>query len=217
MWGNGHSTRRPRFEPTRASGILARVPDFSRRLLDLFEAIHPLDRVPRAGFLLRGVTEPESVSAHSHFVSLMALLVTDELPGEFDQAKVLAMALTHDLSESVTMDVPMPAADRHLREAKSAAEQAITEQMLDRFDARYARYHREFIEASSPEARLLRGLDKAQMMIKVLMYEREHRGRLEEFWTNPRNFEDFGVDFVSQLFNDICAEAGRARPKAARL
>jgi putative hydrolase of HD superfamily len=189
------------------------MPDFMRRLLDLFETIHPLDRVPRAGFLLRGVAEPESVSAHSHFVSLMALLVTDELPGEFDQVKVLAMALTHDLSESVTMDVPMPAADRHLREAKSVAEQAITEQMLNSFGARYAAYHREFIEASSPEARLLRGLDKAQMMIKVLMYEREHRGRLEEFWINPRNFEDFGVECVSQLFDAICAEAGRARPQ----
>jgi putative hydrolase of HD superfamily len=190
--------------------------DFTRRVLDLFEAIHPLDRVPRAGFLLRGVAEPESVSAHSHFVSLLALLVTDEFPGDFDQAKVLAMALTHDLSESVTMDVPMPAADRHLRNAKAEAEQVITEKLLDGFSARYARFHKEFIDASSPEARLLRGLDKAQMMIKVLMYEREHRGRLEEFWANPRNFDDFGVECVSRLFNTICSEAGRARPTGPR-
>ena len=187
---------------------------FTRRILDLFEAIHPLDRVPRAGFLLRGVAEPESVSAHSHFVSLMALLVTEEYPGDFDQAKVLAMALTHDLSESVTMDVPMPAVDKHLREAKAEAEQAITERLLGDFSPRYAEYHKEFTEASSPEGRLLRGLDKVQMMVKVLMYEHEHRGRLEEFWANPRNFDDFGVECVSRLFDAICAEAGRERPTA---
>jgi putative hydrolase of HD superfamily len=185
---------------------------FAQRLIALFEAIHPLDRVPRAGFLLRGVVDPESVSAHSHFVSLMALLVAREYPGEFDQAKALAMALTHDLSEAVTMDVPMPAVDAHFREAKAAAEQAITERLLDSFGAQYAAYHREFADASSPEARLLRGLDKVQMMIKVIMYEREHRGRLEEFWANPRNFDDFGVPCVSELFNAICAEADRARP-----
>ncbi len=188
------------------------MPSFEQRLLSLFEAIHPLDRVPRAGFLLRGVSEPESVSAHSHFVALMALLVTEHCPGEFDQAKVLAMALTHDLSEAVTMDVPMPAVDQHLREAKAEAEQAITERMLDSFDKRYAAYHREFLQASSREARLLRGLDKAQMMIKVIMYEHEHRGRLEEFWTNPRNFDDFGIEPVSRLFDAICAQAGRSRP-----
>jgi hypothetical protein len=50
------------------------------------------------------------------------------------------------------------------------------------------------------------------MMIKVVMYEREQKGRLEEFWANPRNFEDFGVEPVSRLFDAICAEAGRVRP-----
>lgn len=187
---------------------------FEQRVISLFESIHPLDRVPRAGFVLRGVPEPESVAAHSHFVALLALLVTEQHPQAFDQAKVLAMALTHDLSESVLMDIPMPAVDEHLRDAKAAAEQVITERLLDSFGIRYGAYHREFLDASSPEARLLRGLDKVQMMVKVLMYEREHKGRLEEFWINPRNFEDFGIGAVSRLFDAICAETGRTRPTA---
>jgi putative hydrolase of HD superfamily len=190
------------------------MPSFEQRLIALFETIHPLDRIARAGFVLRGVTEPESVAAHSHFVSLMTWLVTEQYPGAFDRGKALALALTHDLSESVTMDVPMPAVDEHLREAKAEAEQAITERLLDSFGPQYGAYHREFLDASSPEARLVRGIDKAQMMAKVLMYERERRGRLDEFWTNPRNFEDFGIEAVSRLFDVICAEAGRVRPRA---
>src|SRR5690242_21894441 len=96
---------------------------FEKRVIDLFETIHPLDRIARAGFVLRGVTEPESVAAHSHFVSLMALLFADRYPEEYDRGKLLAMALTHDLCESLLMDIPMPTADAHLREVKEVAEQ----------------------------------------------------------------------------------------------
>ena len=74
--------------------------------------------------------------------------------------------------------------------------------------------HAEFNVAESPEARLLRGLDKAQMMIKVINYEREQRGGLEEFWHNAKNFNAFGVVEVDELFEAICARAGRVRPRA---
>ena len=185
---------------------------FERRVLDLFEAIHPLARVARAGYVMRGVPEPESVAAHSHFVALLALLLIEEYPGRFDPAKTLSIALTHDLCEAELMDIPMPAADAHFREAKSAAEQAITEKLFAGFDEKFGRYHQEFLDASTLEARLIRGLDKAQMMIKIIMYEREGRGRLAAFWSNPKNFNDFGVEEVSRLFDAICEEARRERP-----
>ena len=65
---------------------------FAEDLLLLFWKIHELDRVPRAGFLLRGVPDPESVAAHSHFLATLALLFVRENPGDYDQGKVLAMA-----------------------------------------------------------------------------------------------------------------------------
>lgn len=185
---------------------------FESRVIRLFEEIHPLDRVPRAGYVLRGVPEPESVAAHSHFVALLALLVCDACPGEFDREKALAMAIMHDLAEARLMDIPMPAGDAYLKEAKQEAEQAIFDDLLAGFPARYAAYHRELLEVSSPEARLIRGLDKAQMMLKIVMYEKEGRGRLAEFWNNPRNFADFGVEAVNRLFDAICVYAGKKRP-----
>lgn len=183
------------------------------RMIRLLEDIHPLDRVPRAGYVLRGVAEPESVAAHSHFVALLTLLVCDACPGQFDRGKALTMAIMHDLAEARLMDIPMPAGDAYLKDAKRDAEQAVFEDLLDGFPAHYAQYQRELLEASSPEARLIRGLDKAQMMIKILVYQKEGRGRLEEFWTNPRNFADFGIDAVARLFDAICAHAGKPRPK----
>lgn len=93
--------------------------DFAHHVVELFEEIHPLDRIARAGYVLRGVTEPESVAAHSHFVSVMALLFADKYPDLFDRERVLTMALIHDLSEAQPMDIPMPAGDAYLREASS--------------------------------------------------------------------------------------------------
>ncbi len=186
---------------------------FVDHVMELFEAIHPLDRVPRAGYILRGVPDPESVAAHSHFVSLLALLFVEKYPEQFDARRALAMALVHDLSEARIMDIPMPYADAYLDEAKSKAEQAIAEDLLGALPGNLAAFHQEFLDAETPEARLLRGLDKAQMMIKIVYYEREHRGRLEEFWLNPRNFNDFGIQAVSELFDTICAHAGHERPR----
>lgn len=186
---------------------------FCERVVALFETIHPLDRIARAGYVLRGVPEPESVAAHSHFVSLLVLLFVDHFPDRFDGRKALSMALVHDLAEAKTMDIPMPAADAHFSEAKHAAELHITEEMMRAFGDSYAAYQAELAEAQSPEARLVRGLDKAQMMMKIVMYEREGKGRLKEFWDNPKNFADYGVDCVSDLFDAICADAGRSRPR----
>lgn len=186
---------------------------FVDRVVRLFQSIHPLDAVPRAGYVLRGVAQPESVSAHSHFVSLLALVFTQEYPGEFDAERAMAMALVHDLSEARIMDIPMPYADAYLRDAKHHAEQAIIEDLFEGFPGHFAELHRDFNEARTKEAKLLRGLDKAQMMLKILCYQREGRGWLEEFWQNPKNFNDYGIQPVGALFDAICAKAGRPRPR----
>ncbi|MCK5862453.1 MAG: HD domain-containing protein, partial [Candidatus Hydrogenedentes bacterium] len=167
--------------------------DFAVQVLELFHKIHPLDRVPRAGFLLRGVPDPESVSAHSHFFALLALLYVNAYPDEYDLGKTLSMALVHDLSEAQLMDIPMPVANTWLGEAKQEAEQGIFNDLFAAFPTTYSNLHDEFLAGKSAEARLLRALDKAQMMLKVLSYEREGRGRLDEFWENPCNFDDRGI------------------------
>ncbi|HOQ32156.1 MAG TPA: HD family hydrolase [Candidatus Hydrogenedens sp.] len=186
--------------------------DFCERVLHLFREIHPLDRVPRAGFLLRGVSIPESVSAHSHFLSLLALLVIEEYPGHWDGEKVLTMAIIHDLAEAKMMDMPMPITQKYFSREKLQAEQAVFDKLMESFSSKYSELHREFHEVSSPEAKLVRGLDKVQMMLKVLNYEREHQGDLTEFWNNPKNFNDYGVEVTRQLFRTICEHAGKKLP-----
>lgn len=195
--------------------ILTTMSDFGHRIVRLFEDIHPLERVPRAGYLLRGVTEPESVAAHSHFLALMALLVVEEYPERFDVRKVLGMALIHDLAEARLMDIPNPACTDDLKAAKDHAERVILASMLDGFPAHLMAWRDELAAGASPEARLIRGLDKAQMMVRVMMYGREGRGRLDEFWTNPVSFDDYGLEPVRAIFDALCRHAGRDRPNSS--
>jgi len=198
-----------------AGGREASPAPFEAHVIRLMQAVHPLERIPRAGYVLRGVTEPESVAAHSHGVALLTLLFCDRYEEAFDKGKALALALIHDLAEARLMDIPMPAAQAHLKEAKAEAEQAVLEDLAAGFDAPYGALHRELHEARTPEACLVRGLDKAQMMLKVAAYQEEGRGRLDEFWQHPANFNDFGLACVRQLFDQLCTEAGRTRPAGA--
>jgi putative hydrolase of HD superfamily len=174
--------------------------------------LHPLDRVPRAGWLLRGVTEPESVAAHSHAVALLVRLVCDAWPGSFDAERAMGIALVHDCAEVATMDIPMPAGDAAFREAKSRTEQAVAASIFGGLSGRSADLFSEFEAAATPEARLVRGLDKVQMMIRAACYQREGRGCLEDFWNNPKNFQDFGLAPVRELFAAVARFAGRRVP-----
>jgi putative hydrolase of HD superfamily len=198
------------------------MPDSSRReyreviqtmsaenIVDLMVSVHPLDRVPRAGYLLRGVTEPESVAAHSHSLALLALLVCKEHPGEFDTLKAVEMAVLHDLQEVVTMDIPLPAGTEEFKRAKDAAEGTIFDELFSGVTPSLRERHAEFQAADSPEAKLVRGLDKVQLMIKVLCYEREGRGRLDDFWNHRHNFPDYDLPVLKDLFDAVARKAGR--------
>jgi putative hydrolases of HD superfamily len=187
---------------------------FEESVIALFENIHPLDQVQRAGYVLRGIASPESVSAHSHFVSLLTLLFVEQYPESFDREKALAMAIVHDLPEAILMDIPMPASVKFLKTSKKDAEKNIFDYLFHGALGNHRKIFEEFMEQKSPEARLVAGLDKAQMMIKILCYQQEGRGRLSEFWLNHSNFDDHGIIEVSRLFDEICRVRGVRRPVA---
>lgn len=182
-------------------------------IVNTMASLHSLDRVPRAGFLLRGVTDPESVAAHSHGLALLTLLVCAENPAEFDSATAVEMALIHDLQEVETMDIPLPAGTDAFKAAKEEAEQTIFNSLFARVTPKLKELYAEYHRRETKEARLVRGLDKAQMMIKVLCYNRENRGRLDEFWDHKRNFPDFGMPVLVELFEEIAKQAGRTPPE----
>lgn len=181
-------------------------------IVDTLLRLDPLADLPRTGWVLRGVAQPESIAAHSHGVAVVAMMLTDALreTGEtVDGERVLRMALLHDAPEAATGDIPLPSKTPALSRALHELEAKIAEDLLA--PSLHADY-REAAAKQTLEARVVKAADKVQMMIKVLAYEARRGASLEDFWVNPNNFDDRGLSVARDVFEAIAKRAGREVP-----
>jgi len=181
-----------------APGIMER----NERLLDLVLELQVLDRVPRAGFVLRGVAQPESVSEHSWHVVFLVWVLGREID-EVDTLRAVEIALVHDLAELRVGDLPRTASKYFPEGAKNAAETAALADVLAPLPARAQELYAEYQAGETPEARLVKACDKLQLMLKVAVYEGWGAGGLAEFWDHPDNFPDGGFAPVAELFAEL--------------
>ncbi|MEA3377781.1 MAG: HD domain-containing protein [Chloroflexota bacterium] len=179
--------------------------------LQLLLHANQLKRVPRTGWMMRGVVNAESVSDHTFGVAFVSLVLAELVEESVDIAKLLSIALLHDLPEAILSDIPAPAL-RHLAPgAKEAAEDEVLRMLLEQLP-RPEKWHawwREFEQQASVEARLVRDADRMDRLIQAFVYE-ETTGNLwlQEFWseTSPEAFE---FEASRSLFEALCRASGR--------
>lgn len=176
-------------------------------LLDLLLELQALDRLPRTGYSLRGVADPESVSEHTFHVAFLAWALAERIPA-VDPGRAVELALVHDLAEVRLGDLPMISARHWPAGAKKRAEAGVTGELLAPLGERAARLAAEFAAGESAEARLVKACDKLQLMLKVSAYEGWGAGGLDEFWDNPDNFPDGGYDVVRRLYDALRRRRG---------
>ena len=171
-------------------------------LLDLLLEVQNLDRIPRIGYLLSGVSDPESVSEHTWHVAFLVWVLSESIP-DIDRLRALEIAMVHDLAELRIGDLPRTAS-RYLPEgAKKAAEAAAIEEILAPLPARMRALWAEYQAGESREAKLVKACDKFQMMLKVQVYESQGDKGLKRFWDNPENLPDGGFPSIEQLFREL--------------
>lgn len=173
-------------------------------LLDLLAELQALDRVPRAGYALRGVAASESVSEHSFHTTFLAWALAAEEPG-LDRFRVVELALVHDLAEVRTGDLPRSAARYLPAGAKASAEMAAARDLLAPLGDRAAALFAEYQAGETPEARFVATCDKLQLLIKSSVYERWGARNLDEFWTNLEGFAAGGFESIGRVLEDLKA------------
>lgn len=137
----------------------------------LLEAIG-LKELARAGWDRVGVTDPESVAAHSWGVAWLVLALC---PEGVDRGRALAMAVLHDLPEVRIGDLT-PHDDVPATTKRAAEHDALRTLVaaLPRADELLELW-REYEHGSSPEGRFVKACDRLDMALQAERY-REAQG-----------------------------------------
>ncbi|XP_053743969.1 HD domain-containing protein 2 isoform X1 [Synchiropus splendidus] len=172
-----------------------------------------LQRVPRTGWVYRGVKDPESVSDHMYRMAMMSLTITDPT---VDKNRCIKLALVHDLAESIVGDIAptdnVSKEEKHRREEE--AMRHISALLPDGLQQEIYGLWEEFENQSSEEARLVKQFDLLDMILQAHEYEELEGapGRLQEFFdsTNGRFQHPDVLKLVASLNDERqrCMAAG---------
>lgn len=169
---------------------------------DLLLELQALDRVPRSGYMLRGVADPESVAEHTfHLVFLVWSLAADE--PTVDAARAVELALVHDLVEVRTGDLPRSARRYLPPEQKAAVERAVAAELLAPLGERATELLAEYQDGETPEARFVGLCDKLQILIKVTVYKRWGARGLDDLEAAVARMDDGGFSTIRQRLDAL--------------
>ncbi len=179
-------------------------------LLRLVHVAGALKRLPRQGWLHLDVPEPESVAGHSFRVALMVMLLGHDEPN-IDVQRALIIALCHDLPEAIVGDITpfdetladesvdrdrlfrsrptySESADRAKREAEEQALGNMTAGLDEATRRLIVDAWEEYERGCTPEARLVRQIDKLEALLQAHEYARDIPDlRIESFELGARD------------------------------
>lgn len=169
--------------------------------------LHQLSKLPRIGWVLAGVQNPESVATHCFETAVIARILTRFFDQEVDLGKVLTMALFHEAGEVRLTDLPRRAAP-YVKPVKSQAEQAIVKDVLGGIDGSLLAILDEFHEGKTLEARLAEAAEELQIIFAALMYAKEQNGDITEYRQDADRFVSDGIDVADEIAAVIRAKLG---------
>lgn len=144
-------------------------------------ALLPLDHLPRTGWVLAGITPPESIAGHVLGTAHLALALGPEVEPALDLGQVLAMALVHDVPEARCGDLPRGAA-QHLPEgAKGAMEDALARELLTPLGDTARAAFEAYRAGATREARFVHLCDRLQLGVRLVGYLHAGHGGLRDF------------------------------------
>ncbi|MCW3980468.1 MAG: HD domain-containing protein [Candidatus Bathyarchaeota archaeon] len=158
-------------------------------LVQFFLEIGKLKQMPRSGWISRvGIDSPESVADHTFRCAFLGMCIGDVL--KLDTEKLMKMLLLHDIQESITGDLDYFNKLELGMDNVDAAENKAILDLLSLLPAplegNYLSVWKEFNNQESPEAVVAKDIDKLEMILQCLEYEREgyDEEKLAVFWQN---------------------------------
>lgn len=176
--------------------------DEADELLRLFSRLDRLAELPRTGWLVAGVDEPESIADHVFGVAIVAMWLADRVEADVDTERLLRIALLHDAGEALLTDLPRPVKELIGRDDVDEAEAEACRRLfvdVDGWEESVEAYRRQ----ESDEARLVKAADRIQMAAKALVYRSQGRGDVERFGEELESIDDYGFPIVGEIFERL--------------
>ncbi|MDD3626096.1 MAG: HD domain-containing protein [bacterium] len=168
-----------------------------------------LKRLPRNGWIFRGVDNPESIADHSFRVNLITYLLCLENP-EVDFERALKLAIFHDLGESILTDIPKETMDLLSEELKLESEIKSMEKIAGPEDE-ITGFIREYNERKTRESEIVYAADKLEMLFQGLEYLRNGYSGVEEFFKNLDYLKKLQVTGLPEIISEIETEYEKIR------
>jgi putative hydrolase of HD superfamily len=190
-------------------------PELAPAIVELAQKLLMLKALPRTGWLQRGVPKAESIAEHSFGVASLALLIAAH-DQTLDQARLLAIAVLHDQAEALLGDLPASASRLLGAELKHQAEARAMQELCGSLPqgSELVRLWEEYAAGASREARLIKALDRVEMLIQALQYQQAGRRNLDEFWVGAtKNLSEFPL--VEQIVQVLLQQRAELRGSAS--
>lgn len=160
----------------------------SRAAIDFLTLTRSLKTTKRTGWVMSGVQNPESIADHMYRMSLMAMIASFSNES-LDTNRCIKLALIHDLAEAKVGDITPHCGVSD--EEKYKLELGTMEQIQSMLGPllggdEILDLWKEYEEGSTTEAKLLKDLDKIEMILQAQEYEAEGSSEksLEQFFTS---------------------------------
>lgn len=160
----------------------------------IFEFMRVLDKfclVKRATLLSDGTAETDS--SHTFKLAFMIMLIYPYLKHKYNYARLLELALAHDIAEAETGDYPkaMQRAHPEIKAKKDADEKMAIERYAELLGEnsgdKIRELYDEYEAKKTPEAKLVSALDKVDANMQANFY---HDGDVR-YWTEYEDGEQY--------------------------
>lgn len=180
--------------------------------IDLFLRANSSKKIPRTGWVMNNIDQPESVAEHTFSLSFLTMqlapILSQKLDYPLNTNKLIKMAILHDIGEVETGDVVVARAgliDLKKREQKEKMEKEGIKKLFKITDkSRLAlSLYNEMIERNTIESKIFWQLDKLDMGIQALEYELTQGKDLSEFFENVKVsiFNPFLIELFQEILN----------------
>lgn len=185
---------------------------FAKKMVDFMATVGKSKRLLRSGWVREKVKDPESVAEHSFRITVLVIILADQLG--VDKEKLIKMTFVMNLGEITTGDLVFERGElidiKKKGEKESKEKEGVKNILRDiGADKEYINIFEEMIKRKSPEAKIFWQIDKLEMAMQALEYEKDQNKDLDEFFTNA------GLQIETPILKKIFLEILKRRQMPA--